>query len=143
MGLTLLYSIVVAIVAAILIVPITSMNEKGKTAAMGLFGASVVIVIIVFIFYYVTNIDRNPSALWPLAILVTGIGAFSARGKEQLIKGGFFLAAVAFSGYMLTATLFNAEEKFELATMEQEVEIEAFDETKTPASVLHSLFAIK
>lgn len=135
MGLTLLFSIVVAIIASILIVPITSMKETRKIPAIGLLGMSVLTGIIVFVFFYVTNIDRNPTALWPLAILVTGIGALSSRGKEQFVKGLLFLAAIAFSGYMLTAPLFNANEKFVLATMEQEVEIEAFDETKTPASV--------
>lgn len=135
MGSTLLYSIVVAIVAAILIVPITSVNGKRKAPALGLLGVSVITVILVFAYYYVTNIDRNPSALWPLAILVTGIGAFSSKGKEQVVKGILFLGSIVFSGYMLSATLFNADEKFELATMKQEVEIKAFDETKTPASV--------
>jgi len=135
MGLTLLFSIVVAIIASILIVPITDMKETRKIPAIGLLGMSVLTGIIVFIFFYVTNIDRNPSALWPLAILVTGIGAFSSRGKEQFAKGLLFLATIALSGYMLTAPLFNANEKYELATMKQEVEIEAFDETKTPASV--------
>ncbi|MBU0904449.1 MAG: hypothetical protein KKF57_04610, partial [Firmicutes bacterium] len=89
----------------------------------------------IFLFYYVTNIDRNLTALWPLAILATGLGAFVSKGKEQLVKGVLFMAALAFGAYILSAVLFNANEKFDSAVMDQEVEIEAFDETKTPASV--------
>lgn len=135
MGLTFLYSIVVAIVAALLMMPLTLPKEKRKGIVAGLIGTTVVLAMIVFAFYYVTNIDRNPSALWPLAILATGIGAFSATGKEQLVKGVLFLVAIIFSGYMLSAVLFNAGPKFDSANMKQEVEIEAFDETETPASV--------
>ncbi|QBP39924.1 hypothetical protein [Paenisporosarcina antarctica] len=135
MGLTLLYSIGVAIVSALLIMPLTLPKEKRKGIVAGIIGSAVVLAIIVFTLYYVTNIDRNPSALWPLAILVTGIGAFSTKGKEQRVKGVLFLAAIVFGGYMLSAVLFNADEKFESAQMKQEVEIEAFDETETPASV--------
>lgn len=135
MGLTFLYSIGVAIVAALLIMPLTLPKEKRKGIVVGIIGSAVVLAIIVFAFYYVTNIDRNPSALWPLAILATGIGAFSTTGKEQLVKGVLFLAAIVFGGYMLSAVLFNADKKFESAQMKQEVEIEAFDETETPASV--------
>ncbi|WP_017378888.1 hypothetical protein [Paenisporosarcina sp. TG-14] len=135
MGLTFLYSIGVAIVAALLIMPLTLPKEKRKGIVAGIIGSAVVLAIIVFAFYYVTNIDRNPSALWPLAILATGIGTFSTTGKEQRVKGVLFLAAIVFGGYMLSAVLFNADEKFESAKMKQEVEIEAFDETETPASV--------
>ncbi len=135
MGLTFLYSIVVAIVAALLIMPLTLPKEKRKGIVTGLIGTAVLLAIIIFALYYVTNIDRNPSALWPLAIVATGIGAFSATGKEQMVKGVLFLAAFVFGGYMLSAVLFNADDKFESAKMKQEVEIEAFDETETPASV--------
>jgi hypothetical protein len=134
-GLTFLYSIVVAIVAALLIMPLTLPKEKRKGIVAGLIGTGVILAIIIFALYYVTNIDRNPSALWPLAIVATGIGAFSATGKEQMVKGVLFLAAMVFGGYMLSAVLFNADDKFESAKMKQEVEIEAFDETETPASV--------
>jgi hypothetical protein len=134
-GITFLYSIVVAIVAALLIMPLTLPKEKRKGIISGVIGTVIVLAIIVFAFYYVTNIDRNPSALWPLVILATGVGAFTATGKEQLVKGVLFLATIAFGGYMLSAVLFNADDKFETAKMKQEVEIEAFDETETPASV--------
>lgn len=135
MGLTILYSVVVAIVAALLIMPLTLPKEKRKGIVSGIIGSAVVLMIILFVLYYVTNIDRNLSALWPLAIMATGIGAFSSTGKERLVKGVLFLASLAFGGYLLSATIFNADEKFESAQMKQEVEIEAFDETKTPASV--------
>lgn len=135
MGLTFIYSLVVAIVAALLIMPLTLPKEKRRGIVSGVIGTAVMLTIILFALYYVTNIDRNPSALWPLAIIATGIGAFSSPGKERQAKGVLFLASLVFGGYMLSATLFNADEKFESAQMKQEVEIEAFDETKTPASV--------
>jgi len=135
MGLTLLYSVVVAIVAALLIMPLTLPKGKRKGIVSGVIGITVLLAIFLFVFYYVTNIDRNPSALWPIAILATGIGMFLSTGTERFAKGVLFLASLVFGGYMLSATLFNADEKFESAQMEQQVEIEAFDETKTPASV--------
>lgn len=135
MGLTLLYSVVIAVVAAVLIVPLTLPTEKKKGIVAGLIGTTIVLAIVIFLFYYVTNIDRNLTALWPLAILATGLGAFVSKGKEQLVKGVLFMAALAFGAYILSAVLFNANEKFDSAVMDQEVEIEAFDETKTPASV--------
>lgn len=135
MGLTLLYSVVIAVVAALLIVPLTLPTEKKKGIVAGLIGTTIVLAIVIFLFYYVTNVDRNLTALWPLAILATGLGAFVSKGKEQLVKGVLFIAALAFGAYILSAVLFNANEKFDSAVMDQEVEIEAFDETKTPASV--------
>jgi hypothetical protein len=135
MGLTFLYSIVIAIIAAFLIMPLTLPKEKRKGIVAGIVGTAIGLVIIIFTFYYVTNIDRNLSALWPLAIMATGLGVFSATGKERLVKGVLFLAALVFGGYMLSALLFNADEKYDSAEMKQEVEIEAFDEKETPASV--------
>lgn len=135
MGLTFLYSIIIAIVVAVLIMPLTLPKEKRKEIAAGIIGTAIGLAIIIFTFYYVTNIDRNLSALWPLAILATGLGVFSATGKERQVKGVLFLAALVFGGYMLSAQLFNADEKFDSAKMKQEVEIEAFDEKETPASV--------
>ncbi len=135
MALTLLYSVVIAVVATLLIVPLTLPTEKKKGIVAGLIGTTIVLAIVIFVFYYVTNIDRNLTALWPLAILATGLGAFISKGKEQLVKSVVFIAALAFGAYIISAVLFNANEKFDSAVMDQEVEIEAFDETKTPASV--------
>ncbi len=135
MALTLLYSVVIAVVATLLIVPLTLPTEKKKGIVAGLNGTTIVLAIVIFVFYYVTNIDRNLTALWPLAILATGLGAFISKGKEQLVKSVVFIAALAFGAYIISAVLFNANEKFDSAVMDQEVEIEAFDETKTPASV--------
>jgi len=135
MGLTILYSLVVSIVAALFIMPLTSPKEKRKGLLSGLIGTAVVLMIILFVLYYVTNIDRNLSALWPLAIIATGIGTFTSTGKERMVKGLLFLASLVFGVYLLSAPLFNANDKFDSAQMKQEIEIEAFDETKTPASV--------
>ncbi|WP_019412877.1 hypothetical protein [Paenisporosarcina sp. TG20] len=135
MGLTFLTSIGVAVVVALLIMPLTLPKEKRKGIIPIVFGTSIVLAIVVFAFYYATNIDRNLTALWPLAILATGIGAAVTTGKEKMGKSILFLSAIAFGVYMLSAGLFNADDKLELAQMDKKVEIEAFDETQTPASV--------
>lgn len=135
MLITIMYSIVVAVISAFIIVPFTVPKERQRGLIARLLGTVVFLIIIIFVFYYVTNIDRNVSALWPLAIISTGLGSFLAVGKEQLLKGALFIGSLTFGGYILSAFLFNADEKFKSAQMNQEVEIEAFDETKTPASV--------
>jgi hypothetical protein len=93
------------------------------------------LVLLVFSFYYVTNLDRNLTSLWIYAVFVTGIGAFLASGKERIIKSLLFIGSLAISAYILMAFLFNANEKFESANMDVKTEIEVFDEKETPASV--------
>ena len=59
----------------------------------------------------------------------------SAGGKDRQLKIVLFLGALAFGAYILSAPLFNADKKYKAVEMDQQVEITAFDETKTPASV--------
>ncbi|WP_439647413.1 hypothetical protein [Aquibacillus saliphilus] len=95
----------------------------------------ILIIPIVFAVYYFSNLDRNISSLWPFLILVTGTGAFLSTGKERLVKAVLFLASLVLAIYFLTAFVFNANEKYDYAQMEEKTEIQPFDETKTPASV--------
>ncbi|GHH99019.1 hypothetical protein AM1BK_25620 [Neobacillus kokaensis] len=95
----------------------------------------IIILAAVFIFYYMSNLDRNFSSLWPLAIVITGFGTFFSSGVEQKIKGLLFVLSLMLGVYFLTAFLFNANEKYDLAKMTEKVEIKTFDEKETPASV--------
>ncbi|WP_246625047.1 hypothetical protein [Fictibacillus nanhaiensis] len=136
----LLFSIIVGLVSALVIVPISSRivpsKKETKTYYAGaIFGTILITVPLVFVFYYVTNLDRNLSSLWLLAIVITAIGAFFATGKERLIKSFLFTASLVITVFLLTAGLFNAEEKYETSKMKEKTEIETFDEKETPASV--------
>ncbi|ANC76454.1 hypothetical protein ABE65_006430 [Fictibacillus phosphorivorans] len=136
----LLFSIIVGLAAALVIFPISS-NKKPvkKEKKNNLTGAMIGIVIctipVIFVFYYITNLDRNFSSIWILAIIVTAIGAFFATGKERLIKVVLFLISLIVGIYFLSAGLFNADEKYQASKMIEKTEIESFDENETPASV--------
>lgn len=125
-------SAVAAILTALLVVPLTAKRKDTVTSIIGL---SILTFIVLAIIYYVTNIDRNWTALWPLLVITTLAGMILSKGNEQKAKGILFLGSLGLAVYMLTAPFWNADEKFKVAEMQQEVEIEAFDETKTPASV--------
>ncbi|WP_102347783.1 hypothetical protein [Bacillus sp. Marseille-P3661] len=141
MGNILLFSVIVALASALLIFPLTNKRddkskEKSKVGQTTLLVITVVLLLsVVFVFYYLTNLDRNISSVWPLLIVITAIGASFASGKERFLKICLFGASLLVGGFFLAAPMFNADEKFELAKMQEEVEITAFDETKTPASV--------
>ena len=68
-------------------------------------------------------------------LVVTFLGAVGAGAKDRKPKIVLFLAALAVGVYILSAPLFKADKKYKAVEMDQKVEITAFDETKTPASV--------
>lgn len=136
----LIFSLIVGIVASVIIVPFSMTNQKTKEnvpfnrwAALG--SLAVVVTIIVFAFYYVTNMDRNITSLWIILLAVTFLGVAFAGSKDRTPKIVLFGAALIFGGYLLSAPLFNADKKYKAVEMDQQVEIQAFDESKTPASV--------
>ena len=134
----LLFSIVVGIVSAMIIVPFTSVSKEGKPAfnRIGALSTTVVLMaVLTFALYYVTNLDRNWTSLWALFLVITIAGVVLATGKERNAKIVLLLAALAGSAFILSAPLFNANQKYKAVEMDQQVEIKAFDETKTPASV--------
>jgi hypothetical protein len=139
MGNILLFSVIVGLVMAVLLVPLRSVRAKGKEISRfnsaGMAAVLVITVAAAFGFYYFSNLDRTFSSMWLLLILASGAGAILAAGKERMIKGFVFIVSVLIGAFMLTAFLFNADEKFESAKMDVKTEIEAFDEQKTPASV--------
>ncbi|KPL60486.1 YrzE family protein [Rossellomorea vietnamensis] len=140
MGNILLFSLTVGLVMALLLVPIAIMKKQNKKEGYpsfpALFGATLLITtIVVFLFYYLSNLDQNFTSIWILLIIASGFGAAFATGKERMAKGVLFLASIFIGAYFLTAFVFNADEKFESAKMEVKTEIQAFDEKETPASV--------
>ena len=89
----------------------------------------------VFITVYLTKIDLNWTIfLYALPVFAL-IGAILSVGFEQKIKSVIVLIGIIGFAYLLIAPLLNADEKYQSAQMEEKVEISAFDETKTPASV--------
>ncbi len=125
-------SAIAAIVTALLVVPLTA---KRKDMIPSLISLAILSFIVLAIIYYVTNLDRNWTALWPWLVLATLAGTILSRGNEQKLKGVLFLGSLGFAIFMLSAPFWNADDKYEVSKMAEQVEIEAFDETKTPASV--------
>ncbi|MGD6879533.1 hypothetical protein [Bacillus infantis] len=142
MGSIFVFSIIIGLVIAVLLVPLQGgrsgkkdKKEKSRFSPVGMIVAAVISIIAAFGFYYLTNLDRNFSSVWLVLILASGVGAFLAAGKERLVKSIVFLVSLLAEIYLLTAFVFNADEKYESAKMDVKTEIEAFDEEKTPASV--------
>jgi hypothetical protein len=139
MGNILLFSLIIGLAATILIVPMSAMKMKKKEGypSFGkVFGATLIIAIVAtFLFYYVTNLDQNFTSVWILFIIAAIAGASLSYGKERMIKGVLVLAGLVVGVYFLSAFVFNADEKYESADMKTKTEIQAFDETETPASV--------
>ncbi|WP_336823151.1 hypothetical protein [Sporosarcina sp. USHLN248] len=135
----LLFSLVAGIISAMVIVPFTAVKKESGEAAFNRIAALsatvVAMTVITFAIYYITNMDRNWTSLWALLLIVTFIGALLSTGKERSAKVVLFLGALCVGAYILSAPVFNANKKFAAMEMEQQVEIKAFDETKTPASV--------
>ncbi|WP_394186795.1 hypothetical protein [Metabacillus halosaccharovorans] len=139
----LIFSLIIGLISAILIIPFTKKKPSkkddktaNKTLSIGAISTLLAFIMIgTFAFYYFSNLDRNISSLWIFMIVVSAFGAVIASGKERIIKGVILLGSLVFGIYLLSAPFFNANEKFEYADMKESVEIKAFDETKTPASV--------
>ena len=143
MGNIFLFSLIIGLASALVLIPFSKENRNGEKKAAkikplksGIYVTFILLlVLLVFAFYYVTNLDRNLTSLWLFAVFVTGLGAFLASGKERIIKSLLFIGSLVISAYFLTAFLFNANEKFESTKMDVKTEIEVFDEKETPASV--------
>ncbi|MEQ6357457.1 hypothetical protein ABNX05_22900 [Lysinibacillus sp. M3] len=134
----LIASAVIGLIASVLLTPlITKKREDGSKKVIGYFfiGVFVLGFLATSITVYVTKMDVNWLAFWPAIILLTLGGALLASGIERKIKGVLFLASLVVAVFVLSAPLWNANEKFESAEMKEKVEIKPFDETQTPASV--------
>ncbi|KZE37395.1 hypothetical protein AV656_12560 [Bhargavaea cecembensis] len=141
----LLFSVIAGLVLALLAVPFRATRDVKKdghkvmeqvNTVPLLIGSAAVFSILIFAVYYFLNLDRNWTSLWPAVVIAAVIGAASAaRGMERKARTILSLAALVFAAYILAAPLFNANDKYKAVEMEEQVEISAFDETKTPASV--------
>lgn len=136
---TLLMSAIIAIIAAVLIMPITSKTADGDYKTKFKSQLGIVIFILVFIItvvvFYITKIDQNWTVLWSALFVIALIGALLSNGLERKTKGIIAFASLVFGIYLTSAPLFNANQKYQSADMTKKVEIQAFDDTKTPASV--------
>ncbi|MEH7378474.1 hypothetical protein [Neobacillus drentensis] len=140
MGNIFLFTMIIGIASSLVLIPIFKHEEANKKVdkkqKIGVFIAVMVFLMLpVFSFFYFSNFDRNFTSLWPLAIFLTVGGAVLAKGTERKIKGLLFLASLGLGIYFLTAFIFNADEKYQVAKMDAKVEIQTFDEKETPASV--------
>lgn len=139
MTMTFIIAVALAAVIGILIVPISSRMKDGsfnfKFKALFFIGILLVASIATMITLYITMMDLNWTAVWPVVAIVAFAGAYLSTGFERKIKGLIGLAGIGVAAYMLSAPMMNADEKYESAKMKTEVELKAFDETKTPASV--------
>ena len=135
----LLFSLIAGLITSAIVVPFLSVNIKEVPLKFNRFVAfgtlTVISTIGIFIFYYVTNLDRNWTSLWVLLLVVAVLGAVVSTGIERKVKMVVSLAALVVGVYVMSAPVFNADKKYEIVEMKQEVEITAFDESKTPASV--------
>ena len=110
-------------------------TPKRKIPFSILIGFFIIVLVGTGVFYYVTNLDYNFTSLWIMAIIATILGALLSNGIERKVKLFLSLASIIIGLYFSLAFLFNADEKYEQATMEVKEEIEIFDESKKPASV--------
>ncbi|VDG89344.1 Uncharacterised protein [Lysinibacillus sphaericus] len=137
----LLFSLIAGIVAALLAVPLRNQvltEEKENSSSFRvahLVIAAVVIAVGISVFYYTTNLDQHWTSLWVLLLAAAILGTILDGGiyrKVKIVVAGLSLIAGI---YILSAPLLNANTKYKAVEMDQQVEIEAFDETQTPASV--------
>ena len=92
----LIFSIIVGIVASVIIVPLAMNNSETKEpvkfnrwAAMA--STATLFAIIVFVLYYVTNMDRNWTSLWVALLVVTFLGVVVAGKRTESRKSSYFL----------------------------------------------------
>ena len=136
---TLILAIIASVITTLLIVPLTRKDLKGEQTSKTLVQSLIIVLIASFIvafgIIYITKIDLHWTVITYALPMIAILGTVFSKGLEQTVKGIVFLASLLLMVYMLSAPLFNAEEKYDSAKMEEKVEIEPFDETQTPASV--------
>jgi len=113
----LIFSIITGVVSSLIIVPFVLNNKETKVTLpfnriAATVSTAVLCTVIVFVFYYVTNMDRNWTSLWGPLLVVTLLGAIVAGSKDRKLKIVLLLGAIAFGAYILSAPLFNADQKY-------------------------------
>ena len=132
-------SIIATGIITILLVPMTKKFPKVELTSKQyrIIVASVLIFSFISTFFvvYVSKIDLQwTTFLYILPVIALG-GAIFSTGIERKIKSAVVLLSIIAVAYLLSAPLFNANDKYKSAEMAEDVEIKAFDETQTPASV--------
>ena len=132
-------SFIVSAISTVLLVPVTrkALRMELTSKQQGILAVAVFILsfITAFSAVYVSKIDVQWTVfLYALPVVALG-GAIFSTGLERKVKSAVVLAGIIAVAYLLSAPLFNAEEKYSSAKMDEAVEILPFDETQTPASV--------
>ena len=132
-------SFIVSVISTILLVPMTRKALKIELTSKqkGILAVSVFILsfITTFSAVYISKIDLQWTIfLYALPVIALG-GAIFSTGLERKVKSAIVLVGIISVAYLLSAPLFNAEDKYKSAKMDEDMEIQAFDETQTPASV--------
>ena len=139
MGYLAFFSIIASTIITILLVPLTRKMPKAELKASQQKVLAIFVwissSIALFSFIYISKIDLH----WTIFIyglpVVALVGALFSVGLEQKVKSTVVLASILAVAYLLSAPLFNAADKYNSVEMAESVEIQPFDETKTPASV--------
>ncbi|MBO1910526.1 hypothetical protein J4G37_37780, partial [Microvirga sp. 3-52] len=130
----LLFSIIAGIVASLIIVPFAATVKRNKkndeqelvfNRWAALASMTVLIAVIVFGVYYLSNLDRDWTSLWVMLLIVTFMGVAFAGPKDRKPKIILFIGAAIFGVYLLSAPLLNADKKYNAVEMDQKVEITA------------------
>ena len=134
-----LTAVIVAIIATIIIVPLTKKVPKGQVTNKQ-FVQTVIFVLIASMIVclaviYITKIDLHWTVFIYALPVAALLGAIQSVGLERKLKGLLLFASIIVLGYLLSAPLWNANEKYESAKMDVQVELKPFDEKQTPASV--------
>lgn len=132
-------SAIASVIITLLLVPMTRKFLKTEltTKQHGIIAVSVFLFSFISTFFtvYVSKIDLQWTIfLYILPVIALG-GAIFSTGLERKIKSAVVSMGIIAVAYLLSAPLFNAEDKYKSAEMAEDVEIQAFDETQTPASV--------
>ena len=139
MGQLVIISVIVSVIITILLVPLTRKIPKSELTArqqkvLAIF-VFIIGVISVFSFIYISKIDLHWTIFIYALPVVALVGAIFSVGLEQKVKSAVVLVGIIAAVYLLSAPVFNAPDKYNSAEMTEGVEIQPFDETKTPASV--------
>ncbi|WP_042470451.1 hypothetical protein [Bacillus ndiopicus] len=139
MGQLFITVLIAAVIMTILIVPLTKKIPKGELTGkqFSILLTSVFLgsLILTFLTVYISKIDLHWTVFMYIVPVVALVGALLATGAEQKLKSVLTLLSIVAVAYLLASPIFNAEKKYQSSEMEEQVEIQPFDETKTPASV--------
>ena len=139
MGQLVIISVIVSAIITILLVPLTRKIPKSELTARQQKVLAVFVFIIgvisVFSFIYISKIDLHWTIFIYALPVVALVGAIFSVGLEQKVKSAVVFVSIVAAVYLLSAPIFNATDKYNSAEMAEGVEIQPFDETKTPASV--------